>query len=196
MFEYVLCAKPRARACGYFTRTYNLYITTSRLGTQIVEFSSSRYPVTYLFSDFLVRPGTSGLKLPVQPRSSCHFQELLGFYQEAFWMMGQFWNKRNESRSKNAGYFLKEEFFFLQGWFLIYLRSFSNMYIISPTTTTSQPIKGQCKRTKSNQISWSKCQFPTRIRIQRISLVTHWPELQFEKYFWFLIRRYSHFFWI
>ena len=50
----------------------------SRLGTWFWDFSSSWYPVRYPFADFLVRPGTSGLKFLVQPGSSWINQEVLG----------------------------------------------------------------------------------------------------------------------
>ena len=56
----------------------------SQLGTLFGEFSSSWYPVRYPFSDFLIPPGTSGLKFLVQTGSSCLLQELLGFNQKVF----------------------------------------------------------------------------------------------------------------
>ena len=70
----------------------------SRLGTRFGEFSSSWYPVRYPFSDFLVRPRTSGLKFLVQPESSCLLQELLGFYQEVFGWWVTFPNNRSFSK--------------------------------------------------------------------------------------------------
>ena len=54
-----------------------------------------QFLVRYPFSDILVRPGTSGLKLLVQPGCFCLLQELLGLYQEVFWVIGKFSNKRN-----------------------------------------------------------------------------------------------------
>ena len=123
----------------------------SRLGTRFEEFSSSWYPVRYPFSDFLVPPGTSGLKFLVQPWSSCFLQELLGFYQEVFWVMGQFSNKRNEPGSRISGYHpkVKSHEFFCRGYPL-YLRSFSNMCIITPPTTAQPP--AQLRKMRENKI--------------------------------------------
>ena len=92
----------------------------SRLGTWFWEFSSSWYPVRYPFADFLVRPGTSGLKFLVQPGSSWINQEVLGstrkilpfprpflFFIRKFLVMGPFSTTRNGPWSKNAESCLK-----------------------------------------------------------------------------------------